>query len=193
MPSGDLQELALLQAELTQSVGDPSRSSVRARITDLLRDHGARWAGPRANPNWKRVWDDVDGMQFISQFGPVFGHEDQWQFQNGSLEICSTSASDYLLHGDDIRRQTSLKVLVLHGIGGRGLVEMRRARVEKYKRLNAPDVILENELRSLAEAERRCSLEQLLECESLLGVKSGPSGFTVGRDPVLRSGRGWRF
>lgn len=172
MPGGNLHELARLQAELTQSTGNPYRPSVRARIADLLRDHGAQWAGPRATLNWKQIPDDVEETQFVPQFGPVFGEQDQWQFQNGNLEVCSTTASDFLLHADAIVRQTRLKSLALRGIGGRSLVEMRRTRIEKYRRLNAPDVILENELRGLAEAEQLCPPEQLLECESLLGITS---------------------
>jgi hypothetical protein len=172
MPIDDRQELTQVQGRLTTlPPDDPQRPPLQAKVVDLLRTHGERWAGPRAKANWKRTWDDVDQTSFTQQFGPVFGTDDQWEFRTGRLGTCTSSMSDFLKHGEAIRSQSSLEELTLHSIGGDGLVQRHRDRLEKLKRLNAPDVILQNELRALTRAEQCCPVDTLLNFKPLLGIK----------------------
>ncbi len=171
MPIDERDELTRLQNELTSSPSDdPRRSSLQARISDLLRIHGASRAGPRATTSWKRIWDDVDQTTLIQQFGPVFGDGDKWEFRSGRLANCSISMSDFLTCGEAIRSRTNLHELTLHGIGGDGLVDMRRARFDKLRRLNAPDVILKKRSPGASESP------------AMLSISEGPRLQTSARD-----------
>jgi hypothetical protein len=165
------EDLTGLQTQLEAlAADDPRRVMVEAQVCDLLREHGAGWAGPRAKAGWARVTSETDEPEYVEQFGPVFGEADRWQFRGGRLAVCSTTMSEFIRHGEAMRRQTNLQELSLSGIGGERTVRQQEKRLAKLRSWKAPRVILDNEVEKLKRLRTYCPVETVIGCELLRGV-----------------------